>query len=76
MQDKQVAGIFLEVFLVVLILGLLLAVAIPHIGQMLSKSKTASQHTEPQNIRTAVTEMLCDSRTGTLEPAGPTDDIS
>ncbi len=76
MKEKQVAGIFLEIFVVVLILSLLLAVAIPHVGQMLSKSKAVSRETELQNIRTAVIEMLCDSGAGILEPVGPTNDMS
>jgi type II secretory pathway pseudopilin PulG len=76
MQEKQVAGLLLEIFVVVLMLSLLLAVAIPHVGQMLSKSKTVSRDTELQNIRTAVIEMLCDSDTGTLVPVGPTNDMS
>jgi type II secretory pathway pseudopilin PulG len=76
MQEKQVAGIFLEIFVVVVMLGLLSAVAVPHLGQMMSKSKSVSLETEFQNIQTAVTEMLYDSNIGTLEPVGPTADMS
>ncbi len=75
MPEKQAAGLFLEIFVVVVILGLLSAIAIPHVGQMMSKSKLASSETEFQNIQTAVTEMLHDSVTGTLEPVGPTADM-
>jgi len=75
MQEKQVAGIFLEIFVVVVTLGLLSAIALPHVSQMISKSKHVSLETELQNIQTAVTEMLCDSETGTLEPVGPTADM-
>lgn len=76
MQERQAASFFLEILVVVVILGLLSAVAVPHVGQMLNKSKTVSLETELQNIQTAVTEMLCDSETGTLKPVGPTDNMS
>ena len=75
MQEKQVAGLFLEIFVIVTILGLLSAVAVPHVGQMMSKSKFVSLETEFQNIQTAVTEMLHDSISDTLEPVGPTADM-
>lgn len=75
MQEKQLAGLFLEIFVIVAILGLLSAVAIPHVGQMMSKSKRISLETELQNMQTAVTEMLHNSITGTLEPVGPTADM-
>ena len=74
-KDRQVAGLFLEIFVVVVILGLLSAVAVPHVSQMMSKSKFVSRETEFQNIQTAVTEMLHDSISGTLEPVGPTADM-
>jgi type II secretory pathway pseudopilin PulG len=76
MQEKQVAGVFLEIFVVVVILGLLSAVAVPHVSQMMSKSKFTARETEFQNIQTAVIEMLHDSIIGTLEPVGPTADMS
>ena len=76
MQEKQAAGFFLEILVVVVILGLLSAVALPHVGQMFGKSKAVSLETEFQNIQTAVTEMLCDSETGTLELVGPTGNMS
>src|SRR4030042_122552 len=75
MQDKQVAGLFLEIFLVVAILGSLSAVAIPHVSQMIQKSKVEARETEYQDITTAVAEMLLDSSIGTLEPIGPTTDM-
>jgi len=60
----------------VAILGILSAIAIPHVGQMIYKSKVESQETELHNIQTAVTEMLYDSTARTLEPVGPTIDMS
>jgi len=76
MQERQAAGLFLEIFVVVVILGILSAIAIPHVGQMINKSKFESREVELHNIQTAVTEMLYDSTTRTLEPAGPTVDMS
>jgi Tfp pilus assembly protein PilE len=75
MKERQVAGLFLEIFLVVTILGILSAIAIPHVGQMINKSKIESRETELHNIQTAVIELLYDSTSKTLEPTGPTDDM-
>lgn len=76
MQEKKATGFFLEIFLVMSILGSLLAVAVPSVSRMIDKAGVASQDSELHNIQTAVIEMLCDSTTGTLEPVGPTDDMS
>lgn len=76
MQEKQAAGLFLEVFIVVAILGTLSAIAIPRVGEMINKAGVGSQESELHNIQTAVIAMLCDSTTGTVEPVGPTDDMS
>ena len=76
MQDKQVAGLFLEIFLIVAILGSLSAIAIPHVSQMIQKSKAEARETEYQDITTAVAGMLLDSSSGALEPIGPTTDMS
>jgi len=76
MQERQTAGLFLEIFVAMAILGVLSAIAIPHVGEMINKSKVESWEVELRNIQTAVTEMLYDSKTGTLEPVGPTDDMS
>jgi type II secretory pathway pseudopilin PulG len=76
MQERQATGLFLEIFVVMAILGILSAIAIPHVGQMINKSKVESREVELHNIHTAVTEMLYDSTTRTLEPVGPTVDMS
>jgi type II secretory pathway pseudopilin PulG len=76
MQEKNVASLFLEIFVVVAILGTLSAIAIPRVGQMLNKGKVESQESELHNIQTAVTEMLFDSITMTLQPVGPTANMS
>jgi type II secretory pathway pseudopilin PulG len=76
MQEKNVANLFLEIFVVVAILGTLSAIALPRVGHMFNKGKIESQESELHNIQTAVTEMLFDSVTGTLEPVGPIADMS
>jgi type II secretory pathway pseudopilin PulG len=76
MQDKQASFFFLEMVVVVIIMGMLSAVVIPHTGEMVNESKAASRDRELQNIQIAVTEMLHESKTGALEPVGPTTDIS
>ena len=76
MQERQAAGFFIEVLVVVSILGILSAIAIPNIGQLVSKGKIESYDSEFHNMQTAVTEMLAESATGTLKPVGPTADMS
>ena len=75
MQEKNVAGIFLEILVIVAILGTLSAVAIPSLEKMFGKGEAESRDLELRNIQTAVTEMLYDSSTGTLKPVGPTGDM-
>jgi Tfp pilus assembly protein PilE len=76
MQEKYAAGIFLEIVAVVTMLGVLAAIAIPHASQMTVKSRPLSSEAELETIQTAVVEMLQDSVTQTLEPVGPTTDMS
>jgi type II secretory pathway pseudopilin PulG len=76
MQEKQTAGLFLEIFAMVAILGILSAIAIPHVGQMTGNSRSAARATEYHNIQIAAIEMLYDSAAGTLVPTGPTTDMS
>jgi len=74
-KDRQIAGLFLEVFLIVAILGALSAIAIPHVSQMINKNKVASWEAELRNVQAAVNEMLDASVSKTLQPVGPTRDI-
>ena len=76
MQDKDGLRFYLEVFIVVAVLGVLAAVAIPSIGNLFNKGKTESYNAEYHNVQTAVTQMLVMSDTGRLEPVGPTADMS
>lgn len=76
MLEKSPGIIFLEIFIIIAILGTLSAIALPSIGRMFGKGEVESRDLELHNIQTAVTEMLCDSTAGTLSPVGPTDDMS
>jgi Tfp pilus assembly protein PilE len=76
MQQREGFGFFLEMVVVVAILGTLSAIAIPNIGHLVSKGKIESRDSEFHNIQTAVVEMLTESAAGTLEPVGPTADMS
>ena len=76
MQERAGLGFFVEIVVVFGILSTLSAVAIPHVGHLVSKGKIESRESESRNIQTAVIEMLTDSTTGTLEPVGPTADMS
>ena len=76
MQEKAGSGFFIEIVVVVAILGFLSAIAIPNIGKLVGKGKIESYESELHNIQTAVTAMLTESTTGTLVPVGPTTDMS
>jgi len=76
MQEKNTAGFFLEILIVVAVLGALITVAIPQITRMIDKAEAESQESELRNIQTAVVEMLYDSPSGALEAVGPTADMS
>ena len=75
MQERQTARFFLEILVVVVILGTLLAVAIPHINRLFNKDETESYESELHQIQTAVAKMLVESTTKTLVPVGPTSDM-
>lgn len=76
MQERAGVNFFIEVVVVVAIMGFLAAIAIPNAGQLISKGKIGSSQSEFRNIQTAVVEMLTESTTGTLQPVGPTADMS
>ena len=76
MTEKKATGFIIEVFVVLSVLGILAAIALPNIGQMIDKSRAASSDTEFHNIQIAVVEMLYDSSTRTLVPVGPTADMN
>ncbi|MFH1646068.1 MAG: hypothetical protein ABID71_00025 [Chloroflexota bacterium] len=76
MQEKQATGVFLEMLIVVVILGLLSAIAMPHVSHLFGKGKAESWGSELHNIQTAAVGMLFDSGTGVLVPVGPTADMT
>ena len=76
MQEREGTGFFLEIVVVVAVLGFLAAIAIPNIGQLINKGKIESYEAELHNIQTAVTQMLTESNTGTLNPVGPAANMS
>jgi Tfp pilus assembly protein PilE len=76
MQEKRTSLFFLETLIIVIVFGFLSAIAIPHVGQMVNKSRGVSREAEFNHIQTAVTEMLYDSTAGKLESVGPTADMS
>ena len=75
MQDKNPVGIIIELFIVIAILGIISAVAIPNIGHLFTKGRIESSKSELHNVQTAVVAMLSDSAAGTMEPVGPTSDM-
>jgi hypothetical protein len=75
MQYKQTASILVGICIVLGILGVLAAVAIPHANQMFYQSKNQKQETELLEIKAAVADMLHLSATGQLVSIGPIDDL-
>jgi type II secretory pathway pseudopilin PulG len=60
----------MELLVVVAILGVLAAVAVPNVGKFIGKGKTEAYETELHNIQTAVMAMLADSTSGNLTVVG------
>ena len=75
MQDKQATRFILEVFIIIVILGLLAAIAVPSVSRMFHNGKEKENEAELKMLESAVSRMLSDSITGTLEPFGPTADM-
>jgi Tfp pilus assembly protein PilE len=73
---KQKAKFYLITFIILAILGILSVIAIPNVSRMTAKTEVESRTVELYKIQTAVNEMLYQSVCGTLEPVGPTSDMS
>ncbi|MDD5435676.1 MAG: prepilin-type N-terminal cleavage/methylation domain-containing protein, partial [Nitrospira sp.] len=58
-----------ELLVVVAILGVLAAVAVPNVSKFINRGKTEAAETELHNIQTAVTAMLTEAATGELDAA-------
>jgi type II secretory pathway pseudopilin PulG len=72
----QVAGFFVVSFLVIALIGILAAIAIPNVGVMIAKSVAEDRTLELYNVQTAVNDMLYQSVSRTLQSVGPTADMS
>lgn len=57
-----------ELLVVVAIIGVLAAVAVPNVGKFIGKGKTEAYATELHNVQTAALAMLAESSTGQLTP--------
>jgi len=66
-----------ELLVVVAIIGVLAAVAVPNVGKFINRGQTEAYATELHNVQTAVMAVLADSSTGELTPVmTPTKDMS
>ena len=59
----------LELLVVISILGVLAAVAIPNVGSFISRGKTEAYKTEFHNVQTSVMALLVDSTASVLDSA-------
>lgn len=75
-RAKHVGGFFVISFVVMALLGILAAVAVPNVGAMIARNEAEARTIELNKVQTAVTDMLYDSIAGELEPVGPTADMS
>jgi hypothetical protein len=75
-QHKQAAGFLVGLFIVLAILGVLAAVALPHVFDMNYQSVADERNHELLGIQQAVAGMLNRSPAGTLVSIGPIDDLN
>jgi len=67
----------IELLVVVAILGVLAAVAVPNVGKFIGKGKQESYDAELHNVQTSTMAMLADSTAGVLDAAvGATADMT
>jgi type II secretory pathway pseudopilin PulG len=75
MQRKRKIGFILEAIFVFVIMATLSSIAVPKIADMIGQEQSELRSEELGDIQMAVTEMLADSQTKTLQPVGPTRDM-
>jgi hypothetical protein len=75
MHGKRKTGFILEAVFVLVIMAALSSIAVPEITEMISEEQPELRAGELGDIQTAVTDMLADSQTKTLQPIGPTRDM-
>jgi hypothetical protein len=75
-MQRQEINFALEFFMVVAILSVLTAVALPHVNKFIGQGRAESYGAEFRSVETAVAAMLGDSDTGSLNPVGPTIDMN
>jgi type IV pilus assembly protein PilA len=63
----------IELPVVVAILGVLAAVAVPNVGRFMGKGKQEAAETEVHNVQTAVMAAMADSDSGTMPAGSPHD---
>jgi hypothetical protein len=76
MRIRHAAGFWLVSFMIIAVVAILATIAIPHVGQMLAKDGAEKRELELYKVETAVSDMLYQSICHTLEPVGPTSDMS
>jgi type II secretory pathway pseudopilin PulG len=75
-QYKQTSIFLILVFVTLAILGILAAVAIPHVSDMVYQSTAQERESELLKIRAAVEDMLRESPSGKLISIGPVTDLA
>ena len=76
MPNRQASIFMVAAFIVLGVLGLLAAVAIPHVSTMTQQSEARADELELLKIRSAVDDMLQQSPAGSLRAVGPVTDLS